>query len=61
MTPYQDRQHEDSDIFVLLCYLDCALSRIEILENKGVKMRTIKQNLEFLIDGIGEWRENNDI
>lgn len=34
---------------------------IESLENKDVKMRTIKQNLEFLIDGLGEWRENNDI
>lgn len=34
---------------------------IQSLEQKDVKMRTIKQNLEFLIDGLGEWRENNDI
>lgn len=51
----------DSDIFMLLYYLDRALHFMESLEEKGVKMRTEKQNLEFLIDGIGEWRENNEI
>lgn len=34
---------------------------IESLEHKDVKMRTIKQNLEFLIDGLGEWRESNEV
>lgn len=49
----ESEQPKGSDIFMIRCYLDCALSRIEILERKGIKMRTTKQNLELLIDGIG--------
>ena len=59
MNAVQDKaeinKSKDSDIFMLLCYLDRALHFMESLEHKGVKMRTEKQNLEFLIDGIGEW------
>lgn len=55
------RQEVSSDLFMLSCYLDRAMSLMEDMEQKGFKMRTIKQNLEFLIDGLGEWRENNDI
>lgn len=57
----ETNKSKDSDMELLLFYLRRAQSFMEALEQKGVKMRTEKQNLEFLIDGIGEWRENNDI
>lgn len=44
-----------SDLIHILSKLHSAQRGVERIENSGQNMRTIRQNLAFLIDGIVEW------
>lgn len=44
-----------SEISHILSKLRCAQRGVERIENSGQNMKTIRQNLAFLIDGIVEW------